>query len=40
MKSPDANLPTFFAFIFPECIKISSSKEALQVCKHTFFQEI
>ena len=30
----------YFAFIFLECIKISSSKEALKVCEHNFFQEI
>ena len=28
----------YFAFIFSECITIASSKEALKVCKHNFFQ--
>ena len=28
----------YFAFIFSECITITSSKEALKVCEHNFFQ--
>ena len=47
MKLRDANLNLFhtssfiyFAFIFSECIKTTSSEEALKVCKHNFFQEI
>ena len=30
----------YFAFIFSECIKITSFEEALKVCEHNFFQEI
>ena len=29
----------YFAFIFSECITITSSKEALKVCEHSFFQQ-
>ena len=28
------------AFIFSECITITSSEDALKVCEHNFFQEI
>ena len=28
----------YFTFIFSECIKITSSKEGLQVCECSFFQ--
>ena len=28
----------YFAFIFSECVTITSSKEALKVCEHNFFQ--
>ena len=30
----------YFAFIFSECMKITSFEEALKVCQHNFFQEI
>ena len=30
----------YSAFIFSECIMITSSKETLKVCEHNFFQEI
>ena len=28
----------YFAFIFSECITITSSEKALKVCEHNFYQ--
>ena len=34
------DVKAIFAFIFLERIMITSFKDALKVCEHTFFQEI
>ena len=39
-KNSFTHHPMYFAFTFPECIKITSFEEALKVCEHNFFQEI
>ena len=39
-KNSFTHHPMYFAFIFSECIKITSFEEALKVCEHNFFQEI